>query len=418
MEGERSRGAIWGVAALVALVLLVGAPARAAENGLKVGEGRLHPFFEIESRYDSLAGYVGSGETSEDVRLVPVADLILHFRPGLRLDVPSEVAAVAVAGNVDYALYTGIEDAGTREQSRLQADADLGVTFNPNGAVYVHLGDHFARSDRTSNLALGVGTVTDFNEARFKLGFQPGGKALVVEPGYTLAFEHFEQRDVVLPENCTPGDPTCDPSAAGQFDYLQHTAHLDARWKFLPKTAVVFDGQLGFRGYLQPTQSQFGTANLKTMVGLTGLVSTKVALTAKAGWGDQLAGSGYKSVIGQLELAYLFSEQAQTRVGYVRTFEPSPGPDLFFGDDRAYLDVRALLGGRLTLHGHGAFDYITFGTGRVDSQVTASLGPDYEITDWLNAGIGYQLGYRESSDDRIGFDYVRHEAFARVQVIY
>lgn len=401
---------------IASLVAALPARASAAENGLKVGAGRLHPYLDIEGRYDTLAGYVEDTSGTEP-RLIPTGDLILRYRPGFKLDVPSDVLTFSLGGNVEYVHYLGIESEGTAEQSRFGGQGDLSLLFNGKGVVAVEVADSYVRSDRSSNLALGVGTVVDHNDARLKLIIAPGGGALVFEPGYTLGYEHYVDRPGALPEGCTSGDPSCDSNAVSKLDYLQHTADLDVRWRFLPKTSVVLDSSYSLRGYLDDATASQDSQNVKALAGIVGLLFPKIAVTAKAGWGQQI-GAGYASVVGTGEVAYLLSEQADVRLGYVRTFEPSPSAGGYYSDDRGYVGGKALLGGKLTMKADASYDYIDFGGTRFDSQVTAGVAPSFEFTDWLNAGLGYQLTWRDSTDDRIGFDFVRHEAIARVQLIY
>jgi len=404
--------------ALFAALVLVALPARAAaaENGLKIGAGRLHPSFDLEARYDTLAGYVGNTENGEIV-LRPTGDLILRYRPGLKLDVPSDVLNFTLGGNVEYVHYLGLEAEGTSAQSRLGGQGDLTLLFNGKGVVAIEVADSFIRSDRTSNLALGVGTVVDHNDARLRAIIAPGGGALAFEPGYTLGYEHYVARDGALPEGCAEGDPTCDSSAVSRLDYLQHTADFDIRWRFLPKTSLVLDSSYAYRAYLDDATAALDSQNVKAMAGVVGLVVPRIAVTAKAGWGQQL-GSGYQSVIGTGEFTYLLSELADVRLGYARTFEPSPSTGSYYSDDRVYSGAKALLGGRLQLKADAAFDYVDFGGTRFDKQVVAGLAPSVEVTEWLNGGVGYQITWRDSTDDRIGFDFIRHEVVARVQFVY
>jgi hypothetical protein len=64
--------------ALAAVLIASAASAAAASpgNGIRLGgsEGRLHPFLDVELRYDSNVSYTPANEA--------VADLILHARPG------------------------------------------------------------------------------------------------------------------------------------------------------------------------------------------------------------------------------------------------------------------------------------------------------------------------------------------------
>ncbi len=64
-------------------------------NGIKVGEGRLHPYIGLEMRYDSAAGYFGANNTLG-------AELVDHIAPGLRYDLLSSQWTMNFDGRADY----------------------------------------------------------------------------------------------------------------------------------------------------------------------------------------------------------------------------------------------------------------------------------------------------------------------------
>ena len=422
---------LWSAPLVLALAAMPWA-ATAEENGIRVGDGRLHPYFEFETRYDSLVGYVGE---DDGAKLTPYGDFGLHYRPGFTLEVPSERVQLDVAAHLDLIQYLGAEHEGTTEQNRLQAEADAAATFNPNGSVYFKVEDTFRRGDRTSMLVLGVGSITDYNLARFRVGIQPGSKTLVIEPGYSLAYEHFEHSEGALKASCADNDPSCDPDSVSAFDYLAHTVHLDATWKFLPKTALVFDSAFTSRSYIGEIEGEdgtmerplekFGTDNLRIMAGLAGMITPKLSLTLKAGWGDQLQNEGFAGVIGQAEAVYRFSEQMEARAGYLRAFESHPGRSLYYSDDRVYGNVRLGFGEKLEIIGQASYDAIGFGDeakDRSDDLVTLALGPSYRITPWLTGAVGFAHSARTTrleEDQRSGLiDYNRQEVYARVTATY
>src|SRR2546423_1099118 len=83
----------------------VASRAHAEENGLKVGDGRLHPYFDLETVYDTAAQLqLNADNTSAS----GVGDLILHFRPGVKLDIPSPYVALTLGAAGEYLVYTGL----------------------------------------------------------------------------------------------------------------------------------------------------------------------------------------------------------------------------------------------------------------------------------------------------------------------
>jgi hypothetical protein len=408
-----------GALALVALLPLT-ASAQAFSggrppggNGLKVGNGRLHPTLDLETRLDSGVGYFrqgGTGPLSSDLS----GEVALHVRPGLVLDVPSPKLAIGLRANLDYVAYTGLITPGSSAASHLEGAADLALRFDQESTLSVEVGDELTRSDRTRTAALGAGILSLYNEARVKAQWKPGGGALEVTPGIAYAMEFFEPLGGQTPVGCTTAE--CDPLAASQFNYGNLRAGVEGRWRFLPKTAVVVDTGLGYRGYFNDTTTPSALL-VHAMGGVSGLVSPRITLTAKAGWSQNLGAGGGGTVVAQAEATYLMGPSLTLKGGYLRAFEPVAAYGTF-RDNRVYAEARSLMGSRLALHATGALDFLSFAGGRTDTLVTLDLGPEYQIRPWLVGSVGYMLGTRSSSQSAAGLNYTRHEGYARISVSY
>lgn len=395
-----------GVVVLGLLAALLPAGGQAEPNGLKVGEGRVHPYFDLVQSYDSAAGYfsVGQGRTP-----TLSGELVTHFRPGFRLELANPNTLVDLSGNVDYVLYTGLVTPGSQSASRLQGEANIGAAFNKSGPVEVQLSDRLIRSDRTHNPSVAVGALSLFNEAKLALPIRPGGGALEISPSATFSFELFDTFSAQLPPGCPASSPGCDPQALAANNYTNLGAGLEGRWRFLPKTALVLGASYDWRGY-SGGQAQL----LRATAGLAGLLSPKVTTVLRAGYSQDFAG-GAATVVGQAEVGYLMSETASLRLGYLRTLNPVAIYGVF-GDDRGYLDSRFLLGGKLTLLASAAFDFLTYYSKtnpRSESGLTLNLGPEYQFKPWLIGGLGYTFMNRNSTPA-----YSRHEGFARLTITY
>lgn len=403
------------------LVAAAGA-ARAETNGVKAGEGRVHPYFQLESRFDSAAVMVKPAASNN---YSISGDLLLHFKPGLKLESPSPNFFVGLNGGLDYVLYTGAIEPGTRTASNLQGEADLVLGFNRGGQFSVDIGDHVVRSDRVGTPVVSVGVLSVYNDARIAASYRPSGGALQIEPSYHFTSEFFSANgnQVMIP-GCQAGDPTCDASEVKGLNYLNHNFGLNARWRFLPKTAVTVDSVFGMRSYVNGGGTPINT--LKANLGLVGLLSTHFSTMLKLGWGRDFTAKSFSTLLAHAELGYLLSETGQLRVGYLRNFEPIAGGSLVsYGDDRAYLDARFLVAGKLTLHGAGAMDFLGYrkehgDAMRSDTKLSVDLGADYEFKNWLSLGAGF-VATAQSSDAIVAAglrDFFRNEIYARVQVVY
>ncbi len=384
------------------------------ENGIKFGEGRLHPYFDYEMHYDTAAGYFDYSGGSGVLR----PEAISHFRPGFNLDVPMAKSTIALDANVDYLWYTGLITPGSNSASRVQAAADGSASFNQGGSVELDLGDHFSRSDRTANAGLGVGVISLFNEVRAQVPVRPGGRALEIVPNAAFGFESFKAISSIAPAGCDTADPNCQPSTIADLNYQNIQFGLDARWRFLPKTAFTFESRVDTRHYGN------GTVNPSALVargylGMAGLISAKVATVLKLGWLQDFQSTGLHTFGGQVELNYLMSETSNLKIGVLRDGLPVPVYGTY-RDDRGYLEARFLLQGRLALHGSAAIDRLTFysASNRADTLVTIDLGPEYQFTKWLIGAAGYVLGSRSSNFVAASYNFTRHEAYIRATFVY
>ncbi len=392
----------------------INAPARPPANGLKVGDGRLHPFIELQTRFDSAAGFLNAHDRGQPPKLRP--ELIVHVRPGARLDVPGDALQLGLNGNLDLLWYTGLLSEGSNNFSRVQGQGALDLLFNPGGTVELRLGDTLVRTDRAENPSVGVGVLSLYNQVRAELGIRPGGGALEIVPGASYTLERFSPlADGVLPD-CPPSEPLCSPAAVSALNYGNAAFTLRGSYKFLPKTAVVLDARYDLRDY---TGGSREARMLTGSAGISGLVTPKISVLAKLGYANDYAVEDVRSVIATVEGAWLASETANVRVGYLRRLEPVA----FFGsyvDDRAYAEARALVGGRLSARVYGSFDLLTFQEApRRDTLWRLDVGPDYALTRWLVVGAGYMLTTRASSQSTAQtFNFARHEGYLRATLSY
>src|SRR3990167_1975237 len=181
-----------GFRALMALLgVLVSAPSFAQvakAPGFKVGEGHLHPFLEIDGRFDSLVGRFTPGLDS--------AEIVLHFRGGAKFDLDTPSTLVNFNGALEYLWYTGLISPSSTQLSAdgrgFRTNVGLDTKFNRDGVAEVQLGDNLVRSDRTQNPAFAVGVLSLFNNVYLAVPIHPGGRALEVTPKVAWGVEFFE----------------------------------------------------------------------------------------------------------------------------------------------------------------------------------------------------------------------------------
>jgi hypothetical protein len=394
----------------VAAVIGAATPALAAgDNGIRIGEsGRLHLIMEVDAGYDS--NILLSARRLDG----PVLD----FMPGFTLSAPGRMVTVDFNGGLDYKLYTTSDTNGL---SRLFGNASLGLGFNRDGEVGLELSDSFTHSGGTRSYAIAQSVVANYNDLKVKVPFSPGGRALTLTVGGDWLLETFESYVDYL--TCNPAlNPTCTTNI-GQYGYNQYGGSLEAKWKFLPRTALLLEGSY-FKRDPKDTSLALAVQGLKFEAGLAGLVTTHLAVTLKAGWGTSL-NSGlvpYSTWLANAELEFVSQSPIGLRLGYLHTLQADTGKEFaVYGTHRAYLDGKVLLGGRLTIHGMLSYDYLDYVGANVTSHIlTFSPGLDYEVIRWVTVGAGYSITYRSSGLHGAipAFDYTRNQAFARVVFTY
>jgi hypothetical protein len=329
---------------------------------------------------------------------------------------------VAFNGSAEYLFYTGLISPGARNLSRFQANVALDARFNQDGAVEVTLGDTLTRSDRTQNAAVGVGVLSLFNDVRLSLPIHPGGRALEITPKVSWQVEFFDPLLTGNVSGCTnTNDITCNPALVSRMNYSNVDFGVNAKWKFLPKTAVVLDIATDVRTYFDPTAALNPPATLfRAQAGIMGLVSPRISVTLLAGYGGDFAGKKLNTVIGNAELGYTPTEMIKVSLGYLRTAIPVPALGTLI-DDRGYLrGTLGLWAGRLTLTAQVSADYLSFisTVSRNDFALAGNVGGTVAVTSWFDTSLGYSLGFRSSTVAVQSLNTLRHEVVLSLRFHY
>ena len=214
---------------------------------------------------------------------------------------------------------------------------------------------------------------------------------------------------------------------------------MKGRWKFRPRTALIYDGNFGIEQY-----SNLGTGSgaitqlnnsfpVRSRMGINGLVTPRLSLLAMVGYGGSFYTPAtpttarnpppeqYDSVIGQAELKFYLAAQpgvegegtsgtsltlSSLAVGYTRDFQNSYLSD-FYGSDRGYLKFMYFFAGRalVTLEGGaGAVEYPQMfypggavpmrfdgtnpaGQGFTDVRIDGTLFGEYRFTNYLGVNL-------------------------------
>ncbi len=395
--------------AVAVAALGAAAPVRAAgENGIKIGEGRLHLSIDVEGRYDSNVLYAFGG--------APVEDVVLHLRPGLQFGIDSPSTLVAFDALLDWAKYLGVSDPATKDLSNVYGRASLALALNRNGQVGLDFSDAYRRSDETRSYSIPTAVVTNYNDLRLGVPWRPGGGALAVTFAGEWLLETFE------PLYCGPGLSSCTGSTLSRYGYNQVSGGVDARWSFLPRTAAVLEASY-FERIPNDTAVSLQLGGLKALVGLVGLVTPHLQTMLKAGYGDTFGSAGvpYRTWLLNAELAYLSEGVGEMRVGYAHTYASDPGVDFaLYGMHRVYASGKLRLG-RINAKLEAEWDHLQYVLVPVDGDVYRVVpAVEFLLLRWLTGEVAYAYSARRSSTGSAipAYDFSKSEAWLRLTAAY
>ena len=416
---------------MVVALLVAAGPARAAfGDGIRVGgaEGRLHPFVELELRFDSnVASFY-------QPLIEQTGDLIIHVRPGLQLNVPGDTVAVDLRALLDWAQYLGIQNSDTTDLSNLYARVALGVGFNRKGQVGFEVGESFIRSDQPSVYSIATGVISNYNDLTLSMPWRPGGGALTT----TLAgdwiiesFDAFKSGQVCGPSS---GNPFCDPVYLSDLGYSNINASLGVNWKFLPKTAAVLDLSWFDRIPNSTVYSIAGTG-MRAQAGATGLVTSHLAATVKGGYATTLGLSldpaaspqadlsTFSTWLAQLSAEWIPTSLTNLKLTYHHDLGFDPGTIwALYTNSHLTLEGKSKFAGKFTAALVADWGQLDYRDPASSTSTVLSVRPSLqaELNRWLVLELAYQFTDRSTTapSPPPGWTYTKNEVWLRGAVTY
>lgn len=346
--------------------------------GIRTGEFVWHPGVSAEFGYDSNF-YRRAGSVIEDVNLGPVQET-LRFRvnPQLTLRLPESPArpiAFEIKGDVGYNDFISLDGPLTRSGSlrNLQGGAGGLLQIFPGRKWSGSLGGNYAYIFDPSNQGGFLGAYSrHVIGASADVTWRPGGGSFQ----WTLL--RYDTRFTIF-----------DEANLDVYDNANHNFTTSGSWKFLPKTALLFDGGLGILDYGRPTRNN--GENLKGRIGFNGLLTKHLGLMAMGGWAtsffhnDNGLVRNYDGFIGQAEAKWHFNAGTRLQegsgnvglsavaLGYNRSYEQSYLSD-FFLRDRGYAQASYFFGGRVITTLNAGVSRINYPEFLFAGQVTPGFG--------------------------------------------
>jgi hypothetical protein len=401
--------------------------------GIRAGDFELHPGIGGEFGYDSNYFLRAPEENPVDtlrLRITPSFSLATIGAERREGDAAAEPPKIGFRAGVaaTYSEFIATKSANSDSLSKQRNISGLGtiqLRILPGrplgGDVYTDV----LRSVQPSN-------DPNFNYNRFTARFgggvtwAPGGGMFDWRLGYEYALVYFEDR------------------AFRGLSNDSHSINTRGRWRFLPRTALLYDGSATFLRYNQgPSGAQLNSNPIRARLGLNGLVTRQLALLAMAGWASSFYGGlnakQYDGVIAQAELKWFITPGtgneliggplpiSTAALGYSRDFYNSYLGD-FLTRDRFYLTLSHLFGGRFLLVLDGSYSpiryapvynelraqvYPSFTAPRVD----ATLFGEYRLSDsfGINATFRYSANITDANPSRDDLGWTRYEAFLGVR---
>jgi hypothetical protein len=441
--------------------------------GIRSGDFELHPGIAAELGYDS--NYFNRAPNNNTGRIngapgYPIVDTVrLRITPSFYLTTltsqrrpdgtmaPPPSVTFSAGGAFIYSqfLMNAGEDTGATPATRnkLGRDfewgilGDLALNVSPGRPWGLNIFDNFQRTAQPGlDPVVEAGLNRVENRAAAEIVHTRPGGLLDWRLGYALGITYFE-----APPSTT------ETLSANDFNATRHEIYTTGRWRFLPRTALVYNGSFGINNYNKESPGVANSRPIRSRIGLSGLITDRFAVLALVGWGasfyNNTIGSGnrdFDSIIGQLEFRYFLNGSAPAAgstappasssfaVGFTRDFQNSYIGN-YYVRNRGYLGLSTLLGQRflLNLDGGAAVlqyaDYLDRVTGATmvtafsTLRADATLFLEYRLKDWLGLNATYQY-LAEFTDQRLpannqrivtfSMGFQRHQAFLGLRAFF
>jgi hypothetical protein len=408
--------------------------------GIREGDFELHPGIAGEVGYDSNwflrsssnEGFVNSGPNTP-----PIPALVFRVTPSLYLstlgpqrregDLTAQPPSIRFRAGVNatYREFIGVSSDPVAsepqndisKQRNIGGNADARLEIAPERPFGAALFANYART-----ILPNAGTADP--NLSFNRDDVGGGGELVVQPGSGTLDWHFGYQFHATLFEQSEGVP---------YDNTSNQLYTRGRWRFRPRTSLIYDATFGFINYTRQAQAlDAGLVNstpIRTRIGLNGLVTDRFSMVALVGWGASFYGNPgnnqpqYDSVIAQAELKWFLSASpgiaqstdlglalSSIAIGYTRDFANSYLGN-YYGEDRGYLRFSYFFSGRtlVTLEGGAAaieyptMTWLATGDPRhaafTDVRADATLFGEYRFTDSfaLNATVRYTENFSSNS---------------------
>jgi hypothetical protein len=367
--------------------------------GIRAGDLEVHPSVGAEFGYDSNYLLASKDEGVVDALKLRVTPSITLSTLGRQRRGTAAAPKVAFSAGA-YASYFELfpldsanSDLSKRRNVALGADATANVF--PSRPLGFDLAAGFVRvvqgEGRSDNL-----TSEGYNRDTLRGGagvtWRPGGGLFEWRVGYNATYNFFEN------------------DTYSSLSNLHHQFGTRGRWRFLPRSALLFDSSYTMVRYTDSAAVQSDGDAIRAQVGFHGLVTYHLALLGMVGWASSFydrSDTQFDGPIANAELRWFIQAQPDLQqasvtsgisslaLGYNRGYENSYLGS-FYQRDRGYVQLNAFLIGAIASGLEFGVSRVAFPEVRNESafrqlRIDGRLFGEYRFTDTLaaNATIQY-----------------------------
>jgi len=387
--------------------------------GLRAGNLEFHPSLAAELGYDSNF-FQRSGEGSANE--TPIYDAWrLRVTPSLSLSTlkqrvrDSQAVGAPPAVSFSLGAFLAYSQLFGSDEVSAASNWDAGIggraDLLPGRPVGFDLYADYLRSGDPSN-AVTIASIEppsfDRGTARGGVGatWRPGGGLFEWRFGYEAAYNYFEDQ---------PFD---------RLNNLNHNINTRGRWRFLPRTALIYQAGYTFIRYMKDGSPQPNGDVLEARVGLNGLITSRFAFQANIGWNTTYY-EGQKPTLTQNYDGYVMGAQLKyfliptasaesaaagisaISIGYQRDFSNSY-LGAFYVRDYGFLKAELFLAGMFVGALQGGVSRYSFpridlnNPGFEQTRLDAQLFAEYRLSDTfgINTTINYDRAMGKGPNDR------------------
>ena len=417
----------------IAAVAVFALPANAEfsnDRGIRVGaNGLFQPGLRFTAAYQS---NVYRSETDTE------GDITLRLSPHLRLRIDSDNANFRLWGVYYLKKYTdafvdhAYDPIGHRDLDIfLNYDVGFDLTTRPKGKVSFllsdELGRHSTEFDNTDVPTTPDGTEESARFHQYSLMDRLGNRARIgvaVRPGSSLEIEG--QFHVDINKYSGASKHGISSEAARRFVYgvsYDFYGTVDAKWRFFPKTSLLFstdfghllwspDQQESLGGATDPALTnlnQYDSDHWRVWFGIQGKFSRKIALQGFIGYGnsyfeDNPEGNdgdlrGGAGILGKLQAHWTPSKTQRFTLGFLRDYRHTYFSN-YYMTTSPYVRYNGQIAGIILPSAAFNYAYRLIGgdVDRKDHEIRLVAKVDFQLTKFFAIGVQYSLWSIVASD--------------------